>query len=73
MIGLFICAILSLKLLPPRKEKVAFYQYFFMFIQWLFFPISTIIFGSIPALQAQTKLMFNKSLGFRVTEKKRTP
>ncbi|MCX7778677.1 MAG: hypothetical protein N2259_00270 [Patescibacteria group bacterium] len=70
MVGLLICAILSLKLLPPRKEKIAFHRYFFMFIQWLFFPLTTIIFGSIPVLQAQTKLMLNKPFSFRVTEKK---
>lgn len=70
MIGLLICAILSLKLLPPRKEKIAIYRYFFMFIQWIFFPLSSIIFGSIPALHAQTRLMLNRPLGFRVTEKK---
>lgn len=71
MVGLLICAILSLKLLPPKKEKVVFYRYFFMLIQWLFFPLSTIIFGSIPALHAQTKLMLNQPFSFRVTEKKR--
>lgn len=38
-------------------------------LQWILLPFVTIIYGAIPALDAQTRLMFNKPLAFQVTEK----
>lgn len=71
MLGLFLSAFYTLKLLPPRPEKYKSRRYIWMIIQWILVPISTIIFGSIPALISQTRLMFGKYMGFWVTEKKR--
>jgi hypothetical protein len=42
-----------------------------MFFQWLILPFSIIIFGAIPGLESQTRLMINKRLGFFVTPKSR--
>jgi cellulose synthase/poly-beta-1,6-N-acetylglucosamine synthase-like glycosyltransferase len=71
LIGIFSAAILSTILLPPRPAKHPVYKYLFMILQWALFPITTIIFGSIPATEAITRLMLGKYLGFRVTEKRR--
>ncbi len=71
LIGVFFSAILSTVLLPPRPAKHHVYKYLFMILQWLFFPITIIIFGAIPATEAISRLMLGKYLGFRVTEKRR--
>jgi hypothetical protein len=38
-------------------------------LQWLLLPLTLIIFGSFPALDAQTRLMFGRYLEFWSTEK----
>lgn len=71
LIGVFASAILSFGLLPPRPASKGKYAWPVMFLQWLLVPVTFIIFGSIPAIDAQTRLMLGKYLGFNVTEKKR--
>jgi len=71
MLGLIGSAFYTLKLLPPRPEKYKSRRYFWMIIQWILVPFVLIIFGSIPALISQTRLMFGKYMGFWVTVKKR--
>jgi len=69
MIGLVSTAVLSIVLLPPRPPKFGKFKYFWMILQWLLFPITTIGLGLIPALDAQTRLMLGKYMGFWVTPK----
>lgn len=71
MIGIFVSAILSIRLLPPRPQHQPRYKYAVMFLQWLLLPITIIAFGSIPSTDAQTRLMLGKYLGFFVTPKNR--
>lgn len=71
MLGLISSAVLSIVLLPPRPPKYGKLKYFWMVMQWLLFPATTIFLGSIPALDAQTRLMLGKYLGFWVTPKTR--
>ncbi len=76
MIGIFIIAIMSVVILPPMPKKYQtnalnkLFKYALMLFQWLIFPITMILFGSLPAVDAQTRLMLGKYLGFWVTEKK---
>ncbi|MDZ7798346.1 MAG: glycosyltransferase family 2 protein [Patescibacteria group bacterium] len=71
MIGLFVSAIISLVILPPKPKKKSSWRYPLMLLQWILFPFSMIIFGSLPATDAQTRLMLGKYLGFQATKKVR--
>lgn len=71
MVGILISAILSLTLLPRRPEQVKKHTWLVMLFQWALLPITFILFGSFPAIDAQTKLMTGNYLGFNVTKKTR--
>ncbi len=71
MTGLFATAILSIVFLPPRPKGSSGLKYVYMLLQWALFPINMILFGSLPAIDAQTRLATGKYLGFNVTEKNR--
>ena len=69
MIGLISSAVLSIVLLPPRPLRYRRFKYLWMVLQWLLFPVTAIILGALPGLEAQTRLMLGKYLGFWVTPK----
>jgi hypothetical protein len=71
MAGMVVSAIISLLLLPPRPKKYGKWRHASMLLQWLCLPFTLIVFGSMPALESQTRLMINRPLGFWITEKKR--
>lgn len=71
MLGVFVSAIVSFGLLPPRPAEKQRITWAMMLLQWALVPVTFIIFGAIPALDAQTRLMIGKYMGFNVTEKKR--
>ncbi len=75
MTGMFVSAILSTMLLPPIPKTIKWYKRWLkrstVFLQWIFLPVTLIIFGSFPALDAQIRLMLGKYMGFWVTEKVR--
>lgn len=71
MVGVFVSAIFSMLIMPPRPKAQGKYKYLVMILQWALLPITLIVFGSIPAIEAQTRLMLGKYLGFWVTEKAR--
>lgn len=73
MFGVITSAILAIILLPPKPPEFKKWHYIFYIIQWFLLPITLIIFGSIPALEAQTRLMLGGKfrLGFWVTPKTR--
>jgi len=71
MVGLISTAVLSIILLPPRPPKFGKFKYLWMALQWLLFPVTTIGLGLFPGLEAQTRLMLGRYMGFWYTPKKR--
>jgi hypothetical protein len=71
MFGLISSAIISIIMLPPRPPSFGKFKYVWMILQWVLFPVNFVLFGAIPALDAQTRLMFGKYMGFWVTPKSR--
>ncbi len=71
--GVITSAILAILLLPPKPPDFKKWHYLLYFFQWVLLPITLIIFGAIPALDAQTRLMLGGRfrLGFWVTPKQR--
>jgi len=71
MLGLVVSAALGTMMLPPRPEKYGKWKSVMMVLQWVVVPIIAPFLGAMPALDAQTRLMFGKYLGFWVTDKVR--
>ncbi|MBI2625578.1 hypothetical protein HYW68_00815 [Candidatus Parcubacteria bacterium] len=71
MIGLVSSAVLSLNLLPPKPPEYGRFRYLWMVLQWVLMPFTILVFGALPGLEAQTRLMLGKYMGFWVTPKSR--
>jgi len=73
MFGIVTSIILSIILLPPKPDWFKPWHYFIYVFQWLLLPFTLIIFGALPGLEAQTRLMLGGKfrLGFWVTPKHR--
>lgn len=70
--GIVLCAIISLALVP-RHPKKGLIGYLSLCLQWLLVPPVSIFLSALPALEAQTRLMLGRYLEieFNVTEKAR--
>jgi hypothetical protein len=73
MLSIIIIAMIymSTRFLPPRPKEVSRFFYVIFVLQWLLLPLISACLGSIPALDAQTRMMFGKHLGFYRTPKRR--
>jgi hypothetical protein len=67
LMGLAILIYMSVFFAPRRKRRLR--DSISVMMQWILLPIVTILFGSIPALDAQTRLLLGKKLEFWVTPK----
>ncbi|HUD07417.1 MAG TPA: glycosyltransferase family 2 protein [Candidatus Saccharimonadales bacterium] len=68
--GIFITLFFSLKTLPPRPEYYKKRRTVMMVLQWIYLPVTTILYNSLAALYSQTRLMFGRYIDkFDVTEK----
>lgn len=70
-LALFVTILLSLISLPPRPKHYGWVKSLGMVAQWVLLPFTATIFGSLAAIDAQTRLILGKYLDFRVTEKAR--
>ncbi len=70
-IGIIVSAFFSLILLAPKMKGLAKRHYALYLLQWIFTPLIFVIFSSIPALDAQTRLMLGGKfrLGYWKTPK----
>ena len=73
MTGLVGSAWISFSLLPERPLYHGWKRNLSMALQWLLVPFTIVVFGAIPGLEAQTRLMLGGRwrLGFWVTPKYR--
>ena len=72
MLGLIGTGVLSLYLLPKRKPSFGRLKAFWFVAQWILLPLSMMFLMALPALEAQTRWMLGKYLGFWVTPKIRS-
>lgn len=69
LVGILLSATIGTLLLPKRPSHVSRWRLLLMVFQWPLLIITFVAFGSIPATESQTRLMFGKYLGFDVTKK----
>ncbi|MDO4611372.1 MAG: glycosyltransferase family 2 protein [Candidatus Saccharibacteria bacterium] len=69
-IGLIISVLVSFRMIPKRPAKYKKERSLSMVIQWVLMPVTSILYQSIAAFYAQTRLMFGKYMEkFDVTKK----
>ncbi len=68
--GIIMCAVISISMVPKNPQKGILGQ-LSLIGQWILIPVVSIFLSAIPALDAQTRLMFGRYLEYKVTEKTR--
>ena len=69
-IGLLITVLVSLKMLPRRPERYRKGRTILMVLQWVLMPVTSILYQSLSAFYAQTRLLLGKYMEkFDVTKK----
>lgn len=69
IIGLLATVFVCLITLPPRPARYKRRHSIFFLTQWIFLPVTSILYGSLAAFNSQTRLMFKRYLSkFDVTE-----
>ncbi len=67
---ILISLFMSFKILPPKPARYKHTRTFWMVVQWVWLPITTLCYSAAAAIYSQTRLMFGKYIGsFDVTEK----
>jgi hypothetical protein len=74
LVGVFVSAALALTLLPQRPVHIPRHRALGVAVlQWLLLPVTFLVFGSLPAVDAQTRYMLGGrfALGFNVSAKRK--
>lgn len=70
MIGILITLYLSFQALPPKPARYKHRRTFWMVIQWIYLPVTSILYNGAAALYSQTRLMLGWYIEkFDLTEK----
>lgn len=70
LVSLMIMLFLALKTLPPKPVRYKRHRSIFMVLQWVYLPLTSLVYNSMAALNSQTRLIFRRYLSkFDVTEK----
>ena len=70
LFGILITFSLGLKTLPPKPARYKKHRTIWMVLQWVYLPLTSIIYSSFAAIYSQTRLLFGKYMEvFDVTEK----
>jgi len=64
--GIIISIVLTFLTVPPPPKKI---NRLSLLWQWILLPLTTIFFGSLPAIVTQTQMALGGKMGFEVTEK----
>jgi hypothetical protein len=67
--SLFVLVVVEHRIVPPRPAQWGRFQRLMSYLQWLGLPVVGIFFSTLPALDAQTRLLTGRYLEYRVTEK----
>lgn len=70
-LGLFVTIYIHEKVVPPRPASWSFLRKMWSYLQWALLPLAIITISSIPAIDAQTRLMLGKYMEYKVTTKAR--
>lgn len=71
MMGLIMSSMIFWSFLPEMPKDKGRFTAWAVTLQWVFVPLTIVLFGAIPGLEAQTRLMLGKYMGFWVTPKHR--
>ncbi|MBU4304001.1 MAG: hypothetical protein KJ893_00020 [Candidatus Omnitrophica bacterium] len=66
-----ISIVISWQFIPPRPKEVSRFIPVVFILQWLLLPLISAVLGSLPSLDAQTRLMTGNYLGFYPTPKRK--
>ncbi len=69
MIGMILSAVISSLMLPKRPKEYSAWKNVAMLVEWICVPVTIIVFGAIPCLDAQIRLLRGKYMGFWITPK----
>ena len=68
--GIIATLFISFKTLPPKPAHYKAHRNIFMVLQWVYLPVTTIVYSSLSAFYSQTRLIFGMYYDkFDVTDK----